>query len=108
MMAPRSNLRAPCSTTNGYFGFVHPNARPGDEIFAFLGAPVPFVLRKANATEYTIVGECYLHGFMSGEAMTDSKIELQDLTIVWGFSLCKALLELPNVARRYNKTRSLE
>jgi hypothetical protein len=35
------------------------------------GATVPFILRKADATEhYQLVGEAYLHGLMRGEAVT--------------------------------------
>lgn len=55
-------------TTNGLFGLAPPQALQGDIIVIFLGAPVPHVLRKYDGY-YTLVGECYVHGVMGGEAL---------------------------------------
>lgn len=38
-----------------------------DEVYIVLGADVPFVIRQ-NGPSYTLVGECYVHGLMQGQA----------------------------------------
>jgi len=62
-------------TVDGYLAAVPALTEPGDVIVAVLGAQVPFVLRPASATGqavdasiYRLVGECYAHGMMDGEA----------------------------------------
>jgi hypothetical protein len=43
----------------------------GDMIYVLMGCNVPVILRKTERpTEFEFVGECYLHGFMDGEALT--------------------------------------
>ncbi|KAH7131811.1 heterokaryon incompatibility protein-domain-containing protein [Dendryphion nanum] len=55
-------------TARGYIGQFSHHAQVGDIIFLPLGSAVPFSIRpKVNGT-YRLVGECYLHGLMSGEA----------------------------------------
>ncbi|KAH6665237.1 hypothetical protein B0J14DRAFT_660923 [Halenospora varia] len=61
-------------TENGYFGIVPIYAKEGDQIWAFSGAPNPFVLRaSSNSAEsqatktYQLVGVCYVDGIMHGE-----------------------------------------
>jgi hypothetical protein len=58
-------------TRKGFLGLAPPEAARGDIIVVFLGAPVPQVLRKNNDGYYTLVGECYVHGIMGGEALAD-------------------------------------
>jgi hypothetical protein len=41
----------------------------GDHIVIFPGATIPFVLREAGPSRYTLVGECYVHDVMDGEFM---------------------------------------
>jgi hypothetical protein len=67
-------------TESGYFGNGPVGARPGDEIHIIAGGKCPLMLRPvverpSNLTEalksypaYTLVGDCYLHGIMDGEA----------------------------------------
>jgi hypothetical protein len=43
-------------------------AKIGDEICIFEGVNAPFLLRKSGE-HYKIVGSCYLHGMMDGEAL---------------------------------------
>ncbi|KAF2143539.1 uncharacterized protein K452DRAFT_198784, partial [Aplosporella prunicola CBS 121167] len=54
-------------TKEDYFGVCPGHTLPGDRIAILLGGSVPFVLRPYREY-YVIVGECYVHGIMDGEA----------------------------------------
>lgn len=56
-------------TVAGRFGWAPDCAEAGDEICVLYGGPVPFLLRPDGAGHHEVVGDCYLHGFMDGEAM---------------------------------------
>lgn len=64
-----------CISSQGYFGVVPPYAREGDQIWAFSGAPNPFLLRPSEDSSvisnggavYELVGACYIHAIMNGE-----------------------------------------
>ena len=59
-------------TSNGSIAIVPPSTIIGDQIFLIQGAKVPFVLRhRPEDGNYTLIGECYVHGFMHGEMLTD-------------------------------------
>lgn len=74
-------------TNSGHPGLAPSNSNPSipvyadrDEIFVFPGGKMPFILRPVGERHvpqlglrlcYSFVGECYLHGFMDGQAMTD-------------------------------------
>lgn len=62
-------------TSKGYVGLVPSSVRVRDCIGLFKGANVPLVLRKAGTKEagYLLVGECYIHGIMQGEAFNEDK-----------------------------------
>ena len=47
------------------------NAEEGDHICVLIGCSVPVILRK-KGFDWHFVGECFVFGFMDGEAM-DSK-----------------------------------
>jgi hypothetical protein len=51
-----------------------------DEICIFSGLKVPFVIRR-NGPYYRIVGSCYLHGMMDGEALARDDWQLRDILI---------------------------
>jgi hypothetical protein len=62
-------------TKNSYFGMGPRNMQEGDEIHIAAGGNCPLVLRPVNNPQspstnprYTLVGDCYLHGIMDGEA----------------------------------------
>lgn len=57
-----------CVTSEGYFGLGPEAMRPGDSVCVFYGGGVPFVVR-AKGKEWLLVGEVYMHGLMSGEAV---------------------------------------
>ncbi|OCK78086.1 HET-domain-containing protein [Lepidopterella palustris CBS 459.81] len=65
-------------TAGGLFGLAPPQALPGDIIVILLGAPVPQVLRKHDGY-YELVGECYVHGVMGGEALADLKKDITQI-----------------------------
>jgi hypothetical protein len=60
-------------TEDGHVGLAHPSTEPGDQIFVILGCNILKVLRPTRSTNYgtcySIIGTCYLHGFMNGEAL---------------------------------------
>jgi len=60
-----------CRTEKNYLGHAVWEAEEGDMIVLFLGADVPFLIRpdKDEPGSYQLVGECYVHGIMDGEAM---------------------------------------
>lgn len=60
-----------CFTTHnqGYISIGPRSLQRGDGVFVLRGGRVPFILRKIAENEYTIVGECYVHGIMHGEAL---------------------------------------
>jgi hypothetical protein len=54
-------------TERGLLGLVASDAQVGDHICIFQSAQVPFVLRpRPNCDLYSLVGECYLQGWMDG------------------------------------------
>jgi hypothetical protein len=54
------------------FGLAPPDVRLGDVVCIIFGCTVPVVLREcktADDTYFEFIGECYVHGFMDGEAI---------------------------------------
>ena len=77
--ALRLNL---CVTKNKYLGHVPITANAGDLICVILGAGAPFVIRPdPTGNTYQLIGECYVHGMMNGEAMRMPHIAVEDITI---------------------------
>lgn len=56
-------------TQKGILGSV---SKPGDLIMVLCGGQVPIVLRPCGGNEYSFVCECYVHGFMDGEAFVEA------------------------------------
>jgi hypothetical protein len=70
-------------TAKGYMGISVPEIREGDLVCVFLGAKVPFVVRKEDSS-FILVGESYVQGLMAAEAIRDlegGKLQLQDFTL---------------------------
>lgn len=74
-------------TKDGYLAVVPPCSEVGDKVAIVLGARTPWLLRQINEIEageerpaYKFVGECYVHGMMSGEMM-DEGFEVSQLLI---------------------------
>ncbi|KAK4557081.1 hypothetical protein LTR86_006062 [Recurvomyces mirabilis] len=60
-------------TRRGWLGVCPRTAVAGDEVFVLGDCPVPVVLRRIDAEEgegeeYQVLGHCYVHGIMEGEA----------------------------------------
>lgn len=53
---------------SGHVGIIPGNARVSDAVFVALGCSVPLVVRKESSGS-VLVGECYVHGAMNGEAL---------------------------------------
>jgi len=71
-------------TEGGSVGMAPPGAEKGDIACVLLGCSVPVVLRKSNdgsGEAYKFIGECYIHGIMSGEIMEQER-ELREFTLV--------------------------
>ncbi|SCO50303.1 related to heterokaryon incompatibility protein het-6 [Fusarium fujikuroi] len=71
-----ANGRRWCVTKSGHMGFVPPRSMPDDLICLIYGTQTPYVLRQnfsqgSNDLKrtYTLIGECYMHGMMDGEAL---------------------------------------
>ncbi|KAI0839984.1 HET-domain-containing protein [Hypoxylon sp. FL0890] len=54
---------------NGYMGTIRAEPREGDEVFVILGCDIPMLLRPTPTGEYEVIGDCYVHGIMDGEAI---------------------------------------
>lgn len=60
-----------CLTLNGRIGWVPRAAQTGDIISLMRGSPVPVVIRPSQqGKSYLMIGQCYIHGIMDGEAVT--------------------------------------
>jgi hypothetical protein len=62
------NSRKLVCSEQGYLGLAPVLAMKGDYIAVFAGAIVPFIIRPVFEGSYKLVGECYVHGIMDGEA----------------------------------------
>ncbi|ORY14865.1 hypothetical protein BCR34DRAFT_644590 [Clohesyomyces aquaticus] len=67
------------TTEGGLLGLGPKGMLAGDRISLIFGARVPFVLRKAEAGGWSLVGECYVRGIMHGEALEGKLAEKIDL-----------------------------
>ena len=70
-------------TEEGQMGLGPRLTRPGDLVCVLLGSQVPFVLRQVGDCS-VVVGECYCHGVMEGEAvrgLDEGKDVLQEFVL---------------------------
>ena len=56
------------TTTKAYMGLGSQAMKAGDVVVILAGGEVPFILRRAGEF-FQLVGECYVHGIMNGEAV---------------------------------------
>lgn len=69
-------------TNSGHVGMVPQNCRKGDLVCVLYGCSVPVVLRALLHSQYQLIGECYLQGFMEGQAFEDGECRTQEYTII--------------------------
>jgi hypothetical protein len=63
----QDNLRLMVSSVDNRLGWVTTHARPGDGLYLLKGCGVIAVLRPKPGGGYTVVGDAFVHGVMSGE-----------------------------------------
>lgn len=75
-----ANGRRPFCTVNGHVGIGPSEMLLGDLVYIIVGADVPYILRSNTNGKLQLVGECYVHGVMDGEAMDGGEpIDVIDL-----------------------------
>jgi hypothetical protein len=57
------------TTSEGYMGLGPEATREGDQVCVLLGSYVPLMLRPTEHNQYLVVGPCFMHGIMNGEAL---------------------------------------
>ncbi|KAF1996438.1 HET-domain-containing protein [Amniculicola lignicola CBS 123094] len=63
------------SSETGWVGLCPMNGVPGDSIVLFLGARVPYLIRKVEGGEkWKLIGECHVYGIMDGEYMKEEPV----------------------------------
>lgn len=72
-------------TKSGYIGIGPPQTQSGDQVWVLHGGNVPFVMREiaereSDRPQLTLVGDAYVHGIMSGEAL-DNQLRVQTVCV---------------------------
>ena len=60
-------------TEKGFVGMVAGIAQAGDRVALFRGGKLPFIIRPNGASGWEIIGDCYIHGIMHGEAWDEAR-----------------------------------
>lgn len=74
-------FRLPFISSAGRLGLGPDTLATDDAIFILSGVDTPFIFRRLNTGQYRLIGECYLHGVMDGEAVID-EVALELLEVV--------------------------
>lgn len=64
------------TTAEGYMGLFPSAAQVGDLVCVLFGGVVPFLLRE-HVGYFELVGECYVHGVMEGQAVEGQKVDIR-------------------------------
>jgi hypothetical protein len=65
-------------TERSHLGLGQYHIQEGDQVWVIFNARIPFILRPTgNDNEFTLVGDCYMQGFMHGE-MLDEQYGLKE------------------------------
>ncbi|KAF4451273.1 hypothetical protein F53441_5694 [Fusarium austroafricanum] len=65
------------TATNGLLGLGPNLLRKDDVVCVVAGGPVPYILRPLSDDSFYFVGECYVAGYMFGEAVVDWRSQAQ-------------------------------
>lgn len=68
-------------TEGGRMGLACSGTQQGDIVAVLLGCDVPMILRCRDEGGWTVVGECYLHGVMDGEALKIKSEDIGDIVL---------------------------
>jgi hypothetical protein len=68
-------------TRNGHLGSFPAVAKPGDKTCVFYGGRVLYVIRPCGDSSYTYVGDCYMDGFMDGEAVQSDDLPTEEFAL---------------------------
>ena len=68
------------TTKEGYIGLAPEAVQMGDQVCIILGCQSPLLLRREEKDRYLVIGECYIHGLMNGEALLGS------LSLEWQYA----------------------
>ena len=63
-----------------YVGLVPRETRIGDKVVLLSGGRLPFILRPVG-DHFQLIGGCYMHGYMKGEAWPEDEEALQEIII---------------------------
>jgi len=72
------------TTSGGYMGLAPKQTQLDDQMYILEGCNVPVVLRRCQEGIYTLVGDCYIHGIMYGEAVIGvdgENVKMETLTL---------------------------
>jgi hypothetical protein len=58
------------------------STQKGDEVWILDTAAVPFILRPRPDGSRQVIGECYIHGIMHGEALHEDGVKFESVIIV--------------------------
>lgn len=67
-------------TQRGFMGTGPTSLLKGDVNAILCGGVATFALRP-RLREYEVIGPCYVHGIMTGEAMSDDETEFYDIVL---------------------------
>ena len=62
------------ATQRGEIGLAPNICMLGDEVWVLHGCSIPVVLRRNTQGGFELVGECYFHGYMHGEAVSEGRV----------------------------------
>ena len=68
-------------TRGGYFVMGPDGMEEGDAVVVLYGGRTPFVMREVEGG-WVLLGECYVHGLMDGEALRENGVEEEVFTIL--------------------------
>lgn len=59
------------------YGWAVDGTRSGDRVAIIYGCKFPYILRDAGDGTFKIIGDCYIHGLMEGEALGEQYEEVE-------------------------------
>jgi hypothetical protein len=79
----RSEDRKLIATKLGMIGLAPEDVRIGDNLCVIRGLNMPFVIRKREQGDWTLVGACYVHGAMDGQVVANRRHQDTHGNLLW-------------------------